>query len=304
MVSASWPAAAELWSTPSSLAPRKHNSQRLQGGRDGSVCTEAHREVVCGCSQNGYFHKSDQMGVTSAGPKHWGTTPFRGEQCLFVPRLLSSVCSQLACGPLLRSFTQKWVTFPQMCDPKAVISVSELYPTPQNSRGRILCQERHGPSFQTWLWVEFLTRWESSERKSQNLRRNVSCARHQKCVRSSERQPSWDKTLVRSQPLGSASAIRNNTEHLLPIFCKPSKSSKPRSPSLQSLPLSFWALSVFFVLPFSFSSSYGASKHWLLGPAGTGISPLSPSQLWSRSERAPEPRARYTRNQMKAKHFF
>lgn len=92
--------------------------------------------------------------------------------------------------------------------------------------------------------------------------------------------------LVRLQPLSSAAEIRKNIKHLLPIFRKCSKSSKPRSRLLQSLPLSFWALSVFLVLPFSFSSSYGASKSWLRGPAETGIFPLSPSQLWSWSEPA------------------
>lgn len=37
------------------------------------------------------FISADQMGVTSTGPEHWGTTPFRGEQYLFVPPLLSTV---------------------------------------------------------------------------------------------------------------------------------------------------------------------------------------------------------------------
>lgn len=50
-----WPAAAKLWSSPWSLAQKNYNSQRLQGAWKGSVCIEAHREVVCGYSYNGYY---------------------------------------------------------------------------------------------------------------------------------------------------------------------------------------------------------------------------------------------------------
>lgn len=85
MVSASWPAAAALRSTPSSLAPRKHNSQRLQGGRDGSVCTEAHREVVCGCSQNGYFHKCRPNGCYISRPQALRHHPLQGGAVSFRP---------------------------------------------------------------------------------------------------------------------------------------------------------------------------------------------------------------------------
>lgn len=52
------------------------------------------------------FLSMDQMGVTSAAPEHWSTTPFRGEHYLSVPQLPSTVCFQLMWGPLLNLCTQ------------------------------------------------------------------------------------------------------------------------------------------------------------------------------------------------------